>query len=95
MLAVHRGQKGRLMATGESVEEPDSKNYAELRPLQMLPICKYTSIEFFVSINLDLFYIVKMVKLNIIETFLTVLYVITCGKMGSKEKDTHKIGKED
>ena len=65
LLAVHRGQKGRMYATGESVEKPDSKDVVELRPLALTPVCKYTTIEFYVAINMDIIYIFKMAKLNL------------------------------
>ena len=66
MLAVHRGQRGRHSATGESVEMPGSKVHAdESRPLKFAPICKQTTIEFYVSINMDFLCIIELMSKKI------------------------------
>ena len=56
MLAVHRGQKGRTIELGLSVELPTSKYVAELRVEGEESICQYSLIEYYIELNLNFVY---------------------------------------
>ena len=56
MLAVHRGQKGRTIELGQSVELPTSKYVAELRVEGEESICQYSLIEYYIELNLNFVY---------------------------------------
>jgi len=87
MLSIHRGLKGRSVVTGKNVEAPEAKKVAEIRPLRKQAVCKFTTIEFYVAINLDLGYILKMGKVNIIETLEWIVCLFTKRKPEEKAKE--------
>ena len=70
LLAVHRGQKGRLIACGSNVEIKKDYKVEKIIGFNHPPLCFKSAFEYFISINLDIVYITQMVILNIQETLL-------------------------